>query len=82
MRQAYLRQHLRALHAARRAGVDLRGYYAWSLLDNLEWAHGHSKSFGFIHVDCTSQKRTPKGTAELYAQVVASQGRCLNIAVA
>ena len=77
LRQAYLRSHLRALHAAREAGVDLRGYYAWSLLDNLEWAHGYAKRFGLIHVDYATQKRTPKGTAELYAQVIASRGRCL-----
>jgi beta-glucosidase len=77
LRRDYLAQHLRALHAARAAGVDVRGYYAWSLLDNLEWAHGYSKRFGLVHVDFTTQKRTPKSTARLYAQVIASQGRCL-----
>jgi beta-glucosidase len=78
LRRDYLRQHLRALHEARAAGVDVRGYYAWSLLDNLEWAHGYSKRFGLIHVDYATQKRTPKSSAALYAQVIASQGRCLN----
>jgi beta-glucosidase len=80
LRQDYLRRHLRALHAAREAGVNLRGYYAWSLLDNLEWAHGYSKRFGLFHVDYATQKRTPKGTAGLYAQVIASRGRCLDAA--
>ena len=78
LRQSYLRQHLLALHSALQAGVDLRGYYAWSLLDNLEWAHGYSKRFGLIHVDYATQKRTPKGTSRLYAEVIASRGRCLN----
>lgn len=78
LRRDYLAQHLRALHAARAAGVDVRGYYAWSLLDNLEWAHGYSKRFGLVHVDFATQKRTPKSTARLYAQVIASQGRCLD----
>jgi beta-glucosidase len=78
LRVDYLRRHLRALHAAREAGVDLRGYYAWSLLDNLEWAHGYSKRFGLLHVDYATQKRTPKATCALYAQVIATQGRCLN----
>lgn len=78
LRVDYLRRHLRALHAAREAGVNLQGYYAWSLLDNLEWAHGYSKRFGLIHVDYATQKRTPKVTSALYAQVIATQGRCLN----
>ncbi len=56
----------------------MRGYYAWSLLDNLEWAHGYSKRFGLIHVDYATQRRTLKGSAALYAQVIASQGRCLD----
>jgi len=78
LRVDYLRRHLRALHAAREAGVDLRGYYAWSLLDNLEWAHGYSKRFGLLHVDYATQKRTPKATCALYAQVISTRGRCLN----
>lgn len=77
LRQHYLREHLRALHAARAAGVDLRGYYAWSLLDNLEWSHGYAKRFGLVHVDYATQKRTLKGTAALYARVIATGGQCL-----
>ena len=56
-RVEYLRGHLGAALAAIAAGVDLRGYLAWSLLDNFEWAHGYSKRFGLVHVDYTTQRR-------------------------
>ena len=49
----------------------------WSLLDNLEWAHGFSKRFGIVHVDFATQKRTLKASARFYAQVIASNGRVL-----
>jgi beta-glucosidase len=49
----------------------------WSLLDNLEWAHGFSKRFGIVHVDFASQRRTPKASARLYSDVIASNGRGL-----
>ncbi|MEI7035264.1 GH1 family beta-glucosidase [Fulvimonas yonginensis] len=76
-RADYLRRHLQALHAAIEAGVDVRGYYAWSLLDNLEWSLGYSKRFGLYHVDFATQKRTPKASARLYAEVIASHGAVL-----
>jgi beta-glucosidase len=75
LRVAYLREHLRALRDARAAGCDLRGYFVWSLLDNLEWAHGYSKRFGLVHVDFASQQRTPKSSARFYSGVIASNGR-------
>ena len=56
----YLRQHLEALAEAKAAGVDLRGYFAWSLLDNFEWDSGYAKRFGLVHVDYATQRRTPK----------------------
>ncbi|MBV8501960.1 MAG: beta-glucosidase [Paucibacter sp.] len=56
----YLRQHLEALADAKAAGVDLRGYFAWSLLDNFEWDSGYGKRFGLVHVDYATQVRTPK----------------------
>ncbi len=56
----YLRQHLEHLAHAVAAGVDVRGYFAWSLLDNFEWDSGYAKRFGLIHVDYATQKRTPK----------------------
>jgi beta-glucosidase len=67
----YLRGHLSAASAAIAAGVDLRGYLAWSLLDNFEWAYGYSKRFGLVHVDYTTQRRTAKHSALWYRDVIA-----------
>ena len=78
LRTGYLRKHLRALRKAIDAGVNLKGYYAWSLLDNLEWSLGFSKRFGLYHVDFATQKRTPKATAKLYARVIESNGAVLD----
>ena len=61
-RIAYLDGHLRAMHAALEAGVDLRGYFVWSLMDNFEWAEGYTKRFGLVHVDYETQTRTPKAS--------------------
>jgi len=77
LRTEYLRQHLRAAHDALRQGVDLRGYYAWSLLDNYEWSHGYSKRFGLVHVDYATQQRTIKESGRFYASVIASKGTVL-----
>ncbi|UWR23922.1 GH1 family beta-glucosidase [Sulfitobacter sp. S190] len=59
-RVGYFRDHLAAALAARDAGVPLKGYFAWSLLDNFEWAFGYSERFGLVHVDYDTQTRTPK----------------------
>ena len=75
LRIDYYRTHIAAVADALRAGVDLRGYFAWSLLDNLEWAHGYSKRFGLVHVDFESQARTPKASARYYADVIAAHRR-------
>jgi beta-glucosidase len=77
LRVDYLRKHLRALHECMDAGVNLKGYYAWSLLDNLEWSLGFSKRFGLYHVDFATQKRTPKASAVFYARVIESGGAVL-----
>ena len=77
LRVAYLHKHLRALHAALAAGVDVRGYFVWSLLDNFEWSLGYSKRFGIVHVDFERQTRTPKDSARFYARVIATRGRVL-----
>jgi beta-glucosidase len=61
-RIAYLDGHLRALHRAVEAGVDVRGYFVWSLLDNFEWAEGYDQRFGLVHVDFATQERTPKAS--------------------
>ncbi|MFC8435571.1 GH1 family beta-glucosidase [Streptomyces sp. NPDC057253] len=69
-RIAYLQGHLAAVHRALRAGVDVRGYFLWSLLDNFEWGYGYSKRFGAVYVDYPTGKRIPKASARWYADVV------------
>jgi len=81
LRVDYLRRHISAVHAAIARGVDVRGYFVWSLLDNFEWSHGYSKRFGIVHVDFETQKRTPKDSALFYARVIASKGKILNEAL-
>jgi beta-glucosidase len=71
-RVAFLDGHLRACHDAIAAGVDLRGFFVWSFLDNFEWAEGYAHRFGIVHVDYATQRRTPKASAAWYAKVVAS----------
>jgi len=66
----YLDAHLRAVHAAASTGVDVRGYFVWSLLDNFEWAEGYSKRFGLVHVDFATQVRTPKSSFHWYHDVI------------
>ena len=56
----YFRSYLRATARAIKDGVNLKGYFAWSLLDNFEWACGFSELFGIVYVDYQTQKRTPK----------------------
>jgi beta-glucosidase len=73
-RVAYLDAHLRAAHRAIADGVDLRGYFVWSLLDNFEWSFGYSKRFGLIHVDFHTLERTPKDSARWYAEVTRTNG--------
>ena len=73
----YLRIHLLALLEAIRAGVDIRGYMAWSFMDNLEWSLGFSKRFGIVHVNFETLERTPKDSALFYSQVIASHGGIL-----
>jgi beta-glucosidase len=78
LRTAYLREHLRATRDALVQGVDVRGYFAWSLLDNFEWSHGFSKRFGVVHVDHATQRRTPKESARFYADVIRTRGASLD----
>jgi beta-glucosidase len=66
----YLDLHLRALLDAIEEGVDVRGYYQWSLLDNFEWALGYDKRFGLIHVDFDTLERTPRDSAHWYRDVI------------
>jgi beta-glucosidase len=71
-RVRYIHEHLVALHDAISDGIDVQGYYLWSLLDNFEWSYGYSKRFGVVRVDYQSQLRTPKDSAHFYAEVVSA----------
>jgi beta-glucosidase len=73
-RVRYLDAHLRAAHDAISAGVDLRGYFVWSLMDNFEWAEGYGKRFGIVHVDYRTQQRLPKDSAHWYRDVIRRNG--------
>jgi beta-glucosidase len=71
-RIAFLDAHLRAGHDAIAAGIDLRGFFVWSLLDNFEWAEGYAQRFGIVHVDFATQRRVLKDSARWLAGVVRS----------
>lgn len=71
-RTEYLRGHLAALHGAIADGVPLKGYFAWSLLDNFEWAEGYAKRFGLVFVDFGTQRRILKDSGAFYASVTAA----------
>ena len=58
-------------------GANVLGYYAWSLLDNYEWALGYSKRFGIVHVDYSTQQRTIKSSGRYYAEVIRTKGGSL-----
>lgn len=66
----YMRSHLEAIRVAMAAGVDVRGFFYWSLLDNYEWNSGYDKRFGLIHVDYETQQRTPKDSAGWYRNFI------------
>jgi beta-glucosidase len=72
-RADYLRAHLAAVLDAVDAGADVRGYFAWSLLDNFEWAWGYGQRFGIVYVDYPTQQRTPKDSALAYARIIADR---------
>lgn len=71
-RIAFLRDHLVSAHRALQEGVNLKGYFVWSLLDNFEWSRGYSKRFGLISVDFQTQKRTPKKSFYWYQEIIAA----------
>jgi len=77
LRVGYQKKHLAAISAAIAQGCDVRGYMAWSLLDNLEWSLGFAKRFGLIHVDFATQQRTIKASGRHYAKVIATNGESL-----
>ena len=69
----YLDGHIRALHEAMAGGVDVRGYFAWSLMDNFEWTEGYHQRFGLVHVNFETQQRTPKASLRWYRDLIAAQ---------
>ena len=73
----FMRRYLRELARSRDAGVDVRGYFAWSLLDNFEWAEGYRQRFGLVYTDFATQKRTPKDSFAWYRDVIRSNGASL-----
>ena len=73
-RTDYLARHIAAVQEAMRQGVPMKGYMVWSLLDNFEWASGYEKRFGIVHVDYTTQVRTPKDSALWYRDFLKQQG--------
>jgi beta-glucosidase len=70
----FLRRYLCQLKRACSEGVDVRGYFVWSLLDNFEWAEGYHQRFGIVYVDYPTQQRTPKDSAAWYKEVIAARG--------
>ena len=70
LRVKYYDQHYKAALQAKQEGVDLRGYFAWSLLDNYEWAEGYDKRFGMVYVDYETQKRTPKTSYHAFQELL------------
>jgi beta-glucosidase len=72
-RLEFVKGHVEALERARAAGVDVRGYYVWSLLDNFEWEHGYEKRFGIVFVDFPTQRRILKRSALWYRDLIAAR---------
>jgi beta-glucosidase len=70
-RTDYLAGHFDAAGRAISAGVPLRGYFVWSLMDNFEWSHGYTKRFGLVYVDYATQERVPKASARWFSHVIA-----------
>ena len=69
----YYNQHLNAVHEAIEAGVNIKGYFAWSLMDNFEWAEGYSKRFGLTYVDYDTQERIVKSSGKAYKALLAER---------
>ncbi|HEX3758697.1 MAG TPA: GH1 family beta-glucosidase [Kofleriaceae bacterium] len=74
-RCGYIARHIDVVRGAVRDGVDVRGYFAWSLMDNYEWAEGYQMRFGIVHVDFATQRRTLKSSARWYSNLVQTHRR-------
>jgi beta-glucosidase len=73
----FMHRYLTELGRAIKEGVPVTGYYAWSLLDNFEWADGYKQRFGLVYVDYQTQKRVPKDSFDWYKKLIASNGKIL-----
>jgi beta-glucosidase len=78
VRQTYIARHAAAVHQAIADGVDVRGYFLWSFMDNFEWAYGYTKRFGVIYVDFNTQSRKVKDSGRWYSRV--ARENCFSIA--
>jgi beta-glucosidase len=74
-RIAYLDSHIRVVHAAMADGVDVRGYFQWTLTDNFEWSEGYHQRFGLVYTDFDTQRRTPKASFRWYRGLIAGQAK-------
>ncbi len=74
----FTRRYLLALRRASQAGVDIAGYFHWSLMDNFEWAAGYRERFGLVYVDYSTQQRIPKDSAAWYKRVIETNGAALD----
>ena len=70
----YLESHLQVVSQARQEGVNVQGYFVWTLMDNFEWAEGYAKRFGIVYTDYATQKRTPKASYYWYQKVIREGG--------
>jgi len=70
----YLKEYIAAMHSAMDEGANVKGYFAWSFMDNFEWAYGYEKTFGLVHVDYATQKRTVKDSGAWYSGVIRENG--------
>jgi len=73
----YFQMYIAQVHEAIQEGADVRGYFAWSMLDNFEWSLGYSKRFGIVRVDYETQRRTPKASAKLISAI--ARDNCLTV---
>ncbi|MGL4983686.1 MAG: family 1 glycosylhydrolase, partial [Plesiomonas sp.] len=70
----FVREHLKVIHQAVNDGINVRGYYMWSLMDNFSWINGFKKRYGFLYIDRETQQRYKKKSAYWYAEVAAKNG--------
>jgi len=73
-RVAYLEDHVEQVARAIADGIPVKGYFAWSLLDNWEWAEGYTKRFGLVYVDYNTQARIVKDSGRWYQRLIAGEG--------